>query len=78
VLKPGRLGSVIVVANLELRPFNMSDELAKWFGFELGAAIELEWQHGGVDFQSRFDKTTAQAQEMKEKEISASLANHLL
>jgi hypothetical protein len=37
VLKPGRLGSVIVVANLELRAFNISDDLAEWFGFELAA-----------------------------------------
>jgi hypothetical protein len=24
------------------------------------------WEHGGPDFQSRFDKSTGQAQEMKE------------
>ena len=30
------------------------------------AAIKLAWEHGGPDFQSRFDKSTAQAQEMKE------------
>jgi hypothetical protein len=30
------------------------------------AAIEMAWEHGGADFQTRFDKTTAQAQEMKE------------
>jgi len=30
------------------------------------AAIAMAWDHGGPDFQSRFDKTTAQAQEMKE------------
>ena len=30
------------------------------------SAINKAWEHGGADFQSRFDKTTAQAQEMKE------------
>ena len=30
------------------------------------AAINVAWQHGGGDFQSRFDKSTGQAQEMKE------------
>jgi hypothetical protein len=35
VLKAGRLGSVIMVASLELRSFYMRDELAEWFGFEL-------------------------------------------
>jgi hypothetical protein len=35
VLKASRLGSVILVASLELRSFYMSDELAEWFGFEL-------------------------------------------
>jgi hypothetical protein len=29
------------------------------------AAINEAWEHGGADFQSRFDKSTAQAQEMK-------------
>jgi hypothetical protein len=29
-------------------------------------AINMAWEHGGADFQSRFDKFTAQAQEMKE------------
>ena len=30
------------------------------------SAIDMAWEHGGSDFQSRFDKSTAQAQEMKE------------
>ena len=30
------------------------------------SAIKMAWEHGGADFQSRFDKSTAQAQEMKE------------
>jgi hypothetical protein len=30
------------------------------------SAIDIAWEHGGADFQSRFDKSTAQAQEMKE------------
>ena len=29
-------------------------------------AIKMSGEHGGPDFQSRFDKSTAQAQEMKE------------
>jgi hypothetical protein len=28
------------------------------------AAIEMAWEHGGADFQSRFDKSSAQAVEM--------------
>jgi hypothetical protein len=30
------------------------------------SAINKAWEHGGAHFQSRFDKSTAQAQEMKE------------
>jgi len=30
------------------------------------SAINMAREHGGADFQSRFDKSTAQAQEMKE------------
>jgi hypothetical protein len=30
------------------------------------SAIKTAWEHGGTDFQSRFDKSTGQAQEMKE------------
>jgi hypothetical protein len=30
------------------------------------SAIKMAWEHGGANFQSRFDKSTAQAQEMKE------------
>jgi hypothetical protein len=29
------------------------------------AAINEAWEHGGADFQSQFDKSTAQAIEMK-------------
>jgi hypothetical protein len=34
-------------------------------------AIDNAWEHGGADFQSRFDKSTAQAQEMKEGSVRA-------
>ena len=30
------------------------------------AALEMAWEHDGPDFQARFDKSTAQAQEMIE------------
>jgi hypothetical protein len=30
------------------------------------SAIKLAWEHGGPDFQARFDKSTRQAQKMKE------------
>jgi len=30
------------------------------------SAIKMAWEHGGSDFQSRFDKSTGPAQEMKE------------
>ena len=29
------------------------------------SAINMAWEHGGADFQSRFDKATGQALEMK-------------
>jgi hypothetical protein len=29
-------------------------------------AIGMAWEHGGPDFRARFDKSTGQAQEMKE------------
>jgi len=29
-------------------------------------AINMAWEHGGLDFQARFDKSTGQGQEMKE------------
>jgi hypothetical protein len=29
------------------------------------SAINVAWEHGGADFHLRFDKSTAQAQEMK-------------
>jgi hypothetical protein len=35
------------------------------------SAIQMAWEHGGTDFQSRFDKSTAQAQEMKEGSVRA-------
>ena len=34
------------------------------------SAIKMAWEHGGADFQSRFDKSTGQAQEMKKRERS--------
>jgi len=30
------------------------------------SAIKMAWEHGVTDFQSRFDKSTAQAKAMKE------------
>jgi len=30
------------------------------------SAINMAWEHGGADFQSRFDKFTAQAEQMKD------------
>ena len=30
------------------------------------SAINVAWEHAGADFHLRFDKSTAQAQEMKE------------
>ena len=31
------------------------------------SAINMAWEHGGADFQSRFDKFTAQAEQMKDR-----------
>jgi hypothetical protein len=33
------------------------------------SAINMAWEHGGPDFQARFDKSTAQAEEMKEEAL---------
>jgi len=30
------------------------------------SAINTAWEHGGPDFQAQFDKSTVEAQEMKE------------
>jgi hypothetical protein len=30
------------------------------------SAINMAWEHGGTDFRLRFDKSTAQAEQMKE------------
>jgi hypothetical protein len=30
------------------------------------SAIKMAWEHGGADFQSRFDKSTGKPKEMKE------------
>jgi len=30
------------------------------------SAINVAWEHGGADFRLRFDKSTAQAEQMKE------------
>jgi len=37
------------------------------------SAISMAWEHGGADFQSRFDKSTGQAQEMKEGRVEDSV-----
>jgi hypothetical protein len=37
------------------------------------SAIKMAWEHGGADFQSRFDKSTAQAQEIKEGSVTGSV-----
>lgn len=34
---------------------------------DMKSAINKAWKHGGADFQSRFDKSTGQTQEMKEE-----------
>jgi hypothetical protein len=33
------------------------------------SAINKAWEHGGADFQPRFDKSTAQAEQMKEEAL---------
>jgi len=39
--------------------------LSSWL-IIMRCAINMAWDHGGADFQSRFDKSTAQAEQMKE------------
>jgi hypothetical protein len=48
-----------------------TDDLARRFAEvhrpdNMRAAINKAWENGGADFQSRYDKSTAQAEEMKE------------
>ena len=33
-------------------------------------AINMAWEHGGADFQSRFDKSTGQVQDMKRERFA--------
>jgi hypothetical protein len=33
---------------------------------DMKSTINKAWEHGGADFQSRFDKSTGQAEQMKE------------
>jgi hypothetical protein len=40
---------------------------------DMRAAINMAWEHGGAEFQSRFDKSTAQAVEMKEGVVPGSV-----
>ena len=35
------------------------------------SAIEMAWEHGGLTSESRFDKSTAQAEQMKEGALRA-------
>ena len=32
-------------------------------------AINMAWEHGGADFQSRFDKSTAHAEQQKKEGV---------
>jgi hypothetical protein len=36
------------------------------FDDNMKSAINMAWEHGGAEFRSLFDKSTAQAEEMKE------------
>jgi hypothetical protein len=36
------------------------------FADDMREAINMAWEHDGADFQSRFDKSTGQAEQMKE------------
>jgi hypothetical protein len=38
----------------------------------------MAWEHGGTDFQSRFDKSTAQAEQMKEGGATGSVMDNPL
>jgi hypothetical protein len=42
------------------------------------SAINKAWEHGGADFQSRFDKSTAQAEQMKEGVLRSSVMDNPL
>jgi hypothetical protein len=37
------------------------------------SAIKMAWEHGGADFQSRFDKSTAQAQGNERRGVAGSV-----
>jgi hypothetical protein len=76
VNKQNRLGSIIQVQRIEavakvyIVSFRSNDDRrpSKFIVLadNMKSAIKMAWEHGGSDFQSRFDKSTARAQEMKE------------
>jgi hypothetical protein len=59
-----------VVARVYIVSFRTHDERrpSKFIGLadSMKSAINMAWDHRGPDLQSRFDKSTAQAEEMKE------------
>jgi hypothetical protein len=61
------------VARVYIVSFRTHDERrpSKFIGQadSMKSAINMAWDHGGPDLQSRFDKSTAQAEEMKERAL---------
>jgi hypothetical protein len=59
------------VAKVYIVSFRLSDDRrpSKFIVLadNMKSAIKMAWEHGGADFQSRFDKSTGQTQEMKEE-----------
>ena len=57
------------VAKVYIVSFRTHDDrrLAKFIVLanNMESAINMTWEHGGPDFQARFDKSSGQAQEMK-------------
>jgi hypothetical protein len=58
------------VAKLYIVSFRTHDERRPYkfivLADSMKSAINVAWEHGGADFHLRFDRSTGQAQEMKE------------
>jgi hypothetical protein len=67
---PSRFSTILppAVAKTYVVTFRSDDRPSKFIVLadNMKSAINVAWKHGGADFQSRFDKSTGQAQEMKE------------
>jgi hypothetical protein len=60
------LGAYLAAASFLPGDFLLNEDCDSVQLVKLKSAINMAWEHGGADVQSRFDKSTAQAEQMKE------------